>query len=211
MKTLGKLQSTDDEQWLQSYYLLRAAVAGVWVGAAFVFATNVPVLAAALLLIYPAWDAAANIVDARRHGGAKANPTQTLNAVVSILTTVAVGIALAVSMNAVLGVFGVWATLAGLFQLATAVRRWKSRGAQWAMILSGGQSMLVGVHVHQAGERSRDPRHRRHRALRRLWFVLLSDLGRLVGRLGCAPPAGAAHRRSYPRHQMNWRRTHHGG
>jgi uncharacterized membrane protein HdeD (DUF308 family) len=144
-ETLGKLQSTDDEQWLQSYYLLRAAVAGVWVGAAFVFATNVPVLAAALLLIYPAWDAAANIMDARRHGGAKANPTQALNAVVSLLTTGAVAIALAVSMNAVLGVFGVWATLAGLFQLATAVRRWKSRGAQWAMILSGGQSMLVGV------------------------------------------------------------------
>lgn len=36
-----------------------------------------------------------------------------------------------------------WATLAGLLQLATAVRRWKA-GAQWAMILSGGQSALVG-------------------------------------------------------------------
>jgi uncharacterized membrane protein HdeD (DUF308 family) len=33
-------------------------------------------------------------------------------------------------------VFGVWAILSGLFQLITAVRRWKSHGAQWIMILS---------------------------------------------------------------------------
>jgi len=45
----------------------------------------------------------------------------------------------------VLGVFGVWAALAGLFQLATGVRRWKSYGAQWPMILSGAQSAFVGV------------------------------------------------------------------
>ena len=48
-------------------------------------------------------------------------------------------------MNSVLEVFGIWAVLAGLFQLATAVRRWKSYGAQWAMILSGAQSTLAGV------------------------------------------------------------------
>jgi uncharacterized membrane protein HdeD (DUF308 family) len=65
--------------------------------------------------------------------------------VVSVLTTVAVAVALTMGMHAVLGVFGVWASLAGLLQLATAVRRWRSHGAQWAMILSGGQSMLVGV------------------------------------------------------------------
>jgi len=47
-------------------------------------------------------------------------------------------------MNAVLGVFGAWAILAGLLQLATGVQRWKSFGAQWAMILSGAQSALAG-------------------------------------------------------------------
>ncbi|PZV36658.1 hypothetical protein B5V02_20720 [Mesorhizobium kowhaii] len=57
---------------------------------------------------------------------------------------VAVGIALGESMNTVLAVFGVWAVLSGLFQLATAVRRWKS-GAQWAMVLSGAQSALAGI------------------------------------------------------------------
>ena len=67
-----------------------------------------------------------------------------LNVVISLATTVAVLLALQVSMNWVLGVFGAWAILAGLLQLGTAVRRWKSYGAQWAMVLSGGQSALAG-------------------------------------------------------------------
>ena len=142
----ARLSTVDtDDQWLQTYYLLRAAVAGLWVAAAFIVGTQVSAVAAALLLIYPAWDALANFIDAQRAGGLTRNPTQTLNAAVSLLTMVAVAIGLAVSMNAVLGVFGVWASLSGLFQLATGVRRWKGHGAQWAMILSGAQSALVGV------------------------------------------------------------------
>nr|WP_228768854.1 DUF308 domain-containing protein [Mycolicibacterium malmesburyense]CRL74109.1 integral membrane protein [Mycolicibacterium malmesburyense] len=57
----------------------------------------------------------------------------------------AVAVGLAVSMNAVLGVFGVWATLSGPLQLATGVRRWKHVGAQWAMILSDTQAAVVGA------------------------------------------------------------------
>ena len=132
-------------QWLKPYYFLRAAFSIVWVAAAFTVGKNVPAVSAALLLVYPAWDAVANWVDARRSGGRKRNPTQALNVAVSTVTTVAVAVALGISMNAVLAVFGVWAALAGLFQLATAVRRWKDYGAQWAMILSGVQSVLAGV------------------------------------------------------------------
>ena len=132
------------EQWLRSYYLARAAFSVVWVIAAFTVGQHQPV-AAALLLIYPAWDAAANFVDASRSGGLGRNRTQAVNLVVSVLTTIAVGVALAMSMNGVLGVFGVWASLSGLLQLGTAIRRWKAYGAQWAMILSGGQSAVVGV------------------------------------------------------------------
>ncbi len=47
-------------------------------------------------------------------------------------------------MNAILAVFGAWAILSGILQLATGVRRWKLFGAQWAMILSGAQSALAG-------------------------------------------------------------------
>jgi uncharacterized membrane protein HdeD (DUF308 family) len=64
---------------------------------------------------------------------------------VSSVTTIAVAVALSQSMNGVLGVFGVWAALSGLLQLATGVRRWKSFGAQWPMILSGIQSTGAGV------------------------------------------------------------------
>jgi uncharacterized membrane protein HdeD (DUF308 family) len=58
---------------------------------------------------------------------------------------IAVIVALSVDASLVLDVFGVWAVLSGLLQLATAARRWKRFGAQWAMILSGGQSALAGV------------------------------------------------------------------
>jgi uncharacterized membrane protein HdeD (DUF308 family) len=73
------------------------------------------------------------------------NRTQAINVVVSLATTLAVVVALQMSMNGVLAVFGAWAILSGLLQLGTAVRRWKSHGAQWAMGLSGAQSALAGV------------------------------------------------------------------
>ncbi|SFU85345.1 Short repeat of unknown function [Polaromonas sp. YR568] len=131
--------------WLKPYYFSRAAFSAVWVLTAFTVGQSMPGVAAALLLVYPAWDAAANFVDARRHGGLQRNFPQSLNMIASAVTAVAVAIALGISMNAVLGVFGVWAVLSGLFQLATGVRRWKYAGAQWAMILSGAQSALAGA------------------------------------------------------------------
>lgn len=131
--------------WLKNYYFTRAAPSLVWVAAVFGLADGPMAVVAALLLIYPAWDAFANLVDAQRNGGLRGNPTQTFNAAVSSVTTIAVAIALSQSMNAVLGVFGVWAALSGLLQLATGVRRWKSYGAQWPMILSGIQSTGAGV------------------------------------------------------------------
>jgi uncharacterized membrane protein HdeD (DUF308 family) len=144
-------KTSQDRHWLKLYYFTRAVFSIVWVAAAFAFTHSTFAAIAALLLVYPAWDAVANLVDARRSGGARRNPTQILNAAVSTLTTGAVAVALTMNMNAVLGVFGVWATLAGLFQLATGVRRWKAYGAQWPMVLSGAQSALVGVmFLHQA-------------------------------------------------------------
>lgn len=131
--------------WLKPYYFSRAAFSAVWVLAALTVGKSMPAVAAALLLVYPAWDAAANFIDARRHGGLRRNLPQSLNMVASAVTAAGVAITLGISMNAVLGVFGVWAVLSGLFQLATGVRRWKYAGAQWAMILSGAQSALAGA------------------------------------------------------------------
>lgn len=131
--------------WLKSYYFLRFGVSALWVALAFTVARTMPPLAAIMLVAYPAWDALANFVDAQRAGGLGRNKSQLLNVVISVLTTLAVAIALTDSMNAVLAVYGVWAVLSGLFQLITAVRRWKTSGAQWAMILSGAQSALAGL------------------------------------------------------------------
>jgi uncharacterized membrane protein HdeD (DUF308 family) len=145
-------ESPDTDRWLKIYYLLRGAVSLVWVAAAVTIGPMSPMIAGALLLIYPAWDALANVLDARQNGGLRRNPTQAFNTVVSSLTTVAVAFGLAASMNAVLGVIGVWAALSGLLQLATAVRRWKRAGAQWVMILSGAQSAAAGaMFLQEAG------------------------------------------------------------
>ncbi|ANH70346.1 DUF308 domain-containing protein [Mitsuaria sp. 7] len=132
------------DQWLKRYYFARALFSMLWVAAAFLVGTRSAVIAAALLVLYPAWDAAANWVDANASGGLQANRTQRINVWASGLTTIAVCLALTAGMNAVLGIFGLWAIASGLLQLGTALRRWKSQGAQWVMVLSGAQSALAG-------------------------------------------------------------------
>src|ERR1700733_14543291 len=92
-------------QWLKPYYFSRAAFSVVWVAAALTLGRSDFSISAALLLVYPVWDAAANFVDASRNGGMKRNATQALNVGVSAVTAIAVAIALGRSMNAVLVVF----------------------------------------------------------------------------------------------------------
>ncbi|MEJ0050700.1 MAG: DUF308 domain-containing protein [Methylovirgula sp.] len=130
--------------WLKSYYFARAAVALVWFAAAFTLGKTSPSIAGALLVAYPAYDALANFIDAQRSGGLKFNRSQAINVAISILATIAVAAALTRDLHAVMAVFGAWAIIAGLLQLITGVVRWKI-GAQWAMILAGAQSALVGV------------------------------------------------------------------
>ena len=144
MKTSTYQADRATSHWLKSYYFTRAGVSVVWVAAAFTLGSRMPPVAAALLLAYPAWDALANFVDARRSGGLTQNGSQAFNVGVSAITTMAVAFALGQGMHAVLAVFGVWAILAGLFQLITGVRRWKA-GGQWAMVLSSAQSVLAGA------------------------------------------------------------------
>lgn len=136
-----------DLTWLKTYYYLRFVIAAAWVALAFTIGKTSSPLAAATLVVYPAWDALANFLDASRSGGLVQNKSQLLNFIVSIVTAIAVAATLPQGMHPVLQVFGVWAVLAGLFQLLTGVRRWKFYRAQWAMILSGAQSGLAGIHM----------------------------------------------------------------
>lgn len=139
------IAASGKDDWLKRYYFARAAFSILWVAAALTVGGQSFAVAAALLIVYPAWDAAANYVDAMRSGGLAGNRSQAINVAVSSVMTVAVVIALTVSMNWVLGVFGLWAIFSGLSQLGAAVRRWKTIGGQWAMILSGGQSAVAGA------------------------------------------------------------------
>ncbi|GAB7526447.1 DUF308 domain-containing protein [Paraburkholderia sp. 2C] len=138
------LSRAEKQRWLKRYYFLRTAFSVVWVALAFGVGRRSPDIAAALFVVYPAWDALANYIDMSRSGGSLENRTQAINVIVSLAATVAVIVALKAGMAGMLGVFGVWAVLSGLLQLGTAVRRWKESGAQWAMILSGAQSALAG-------------------------------------------------------------------
>jgi hypothetical protein len=138
------------QQWLKTYYFARAAFSIAWVLSTLGAASR-PALAAVLIVAYPAWDALANLVDARRSGGIAASRTQALNVVISLAVAVALAVGLP-DMHRVLRVFGAWAILSGLLQLGTALRRRKTGRAQWPMVLSGAQSALAGgVFIFQAG------------------------------------------------------------
>ncbi|EIF32977.1 hypothetical protein BCh11DRAFT_00732 [Burkholderia sp. Ch1-1] len=153
MATLNiESSSAREAQWLKSYYSVRAAFSAAWVVLAFLIGKHATAGVAVLLVIYPAWDALANFIDMSRSGGTGKNRTQAINIAVSAITAVAVLLALSVGAPPVLEIFGVWAILSGLLQLATAVRRWKDLGAQLAMILSGAQSALAGAFfISQSG------------------------------------------------------------
>lgn len=109
-----------NDQWLKQYYFTRAAFSVLWVAAALTAGQQSFAVAAALLIIYPAWDAAANVVDAARSGGFAVNRSQVINATASSIMTIAVILALMMNMNWVLGAFGLWAIFSGLLQLGAA-------------------------------------------------------------------------------------------
>ncbi|MDR6624080.1 DUF308 domain-containing protein [Caulobacter segnis] len=138
-------QVDDVQRGLKRYYFLRAAVSVAWILAAVAVGTSNPLLGGVLLVAYPAWDALANAMDARSNGGFAANPPQTFNLFVSLLVAAAVLLALQVEPRRVLTVFGVWAGFSGILQLVAGLRRWRSVGGQWPMVLSGAQSVLAGV------------------------------------------------------------------
>ncbi|MGN6235894.1 hypothetical protein [Dyella sp.] len=130
---------------LRNFYFLRALAAFAWVALASLSSSASRLVVGALLVLYPAWDAVANVIDARRSGGWQANPGQKFNALTSIIIAVCMAVVFTLRGNAggVL-VFGLWALLAGLFQLAVGIRR-RKLGGQAFMMISGAQSALAGV------------------------------------------------------------------
>jgi hypothetical protein len=130
---------------LRKLYFIRAAFSVSWVILIALFAKTSIGIATILLIIYPAWDVVGTFFDIRANPAIPSKTPQYVNAVISGITTVAVGIALQRGVPEALIVFGAWAIGTGLIQLILGLRRRKLLGGQWPMIISGGQSIIGGT------------------------------------------------------------------
>lgn len=139
------VEAVETASSLRTLYFTRAAFSIVWVVLVAALAKTNVTIATILFIIYPAWDALATFFDIRANPPSANKTPQYVNIAISIITTVAVIIALQKGIPEALIVFGAWAILTGLIQLILGLRRRKQLGAQWPMIISGGQSMLAGV------------------------------------------------------------------
>lgn len=130
---------------LRKLYFTRAIFSIIWVILVAMFSKESAEIATLLLIIYPAWDVLGTLIDIRANQGKSSKVPQYVNAVISIITTIAVGIAIRKGVPEALIVFGIWAIATGAIQLILGIRRRKLLGGQWPMIISGGQSVLAGV------------------------------------------------------------------
>jgi len=135
--------ATSTASALRNLYLVRFGFAVVWAVLLFLTGSSIGPVSAALLVLYPLFDVAAAIVDLRASRSARPAVGLRVNVVLSLLTALGLGLAVASGIPAVLRVWGAWAITAGVVQLVVAVRRYRL-GGQWAMILSGGISVLAG-------------------------------------------------------------------
>lgn len=123
--------------------LIRAAFAFAWAIAAMLLPPSSGVVTAGLLIIYPLWDAGANLIDARASDGPPATLAW-INMAISLIAAAAVWWSLQDGSLSVLTVFGMWAVSAGLLQLGVGLYRRRLPG-QWFMIISGAQSAVIGA------------------------------------------------------------------
>jgi len=129
---------------LRRLYFTRTAFSVIWVILISVFVKTNNSVAEILFIIYPAWDVFATYLDIKANPPQVSKNPQYVNAVIGILTTIGVALALQKGVSVALIVFGAWAIITGLVQLILGLRRRKELGGQWPMIISGGQSILAG-------------------------------------------------------------------
>jgi uncharacterized membrane protein HdeD (DUF308 family) len=129
---------------LRRLYLVRFAFAIVWAVLLVLSAGRLGPFTAVLVVLYPLFDVAAAVVDARTSRSSSSRWGLYLNIAISLVAAIGLGIALTSGIPAVLRVWGVWAVVAGLIQLAVGINR-RALGGQWPMMLSGGISVLAGT------------------------------------------------------------------
>jgi hypothetical protein len=132
---------------LRNLYFVRTAFQVVWAAAVIITAMRQPVVAAVLFLLYPLWDVACTVYDLRTFStSGSARTSQIVNAVLGVGAAIGIGVTVFRHPVYAVAAFGVWAFGAGLLQLVVGlIRRKQIGGGQWAMILSGAQSMIAGV------------------------------------------------------------------
>ncbi|EXU68442.1 hypothetical protein Z951_09090 [Streptomyces sp. PRh5] len=186
--------ATTTPSGLRSLYLIRIAFSLIWVAlvlttSASLVSTDRPTaIAAVLLILYPLWDVIATLLERRMADtGSATNRVSSINMALGLATTAGMIIAVFSTIGRALLVFGVWALLAGAVQLIVAIRRRRIVGAQWPMIISGGQSVLAGATVAatSASATSSLSTVAGYSAFGAFWFLVsviaLSIRGRRVG------------------------------
>ncbi|GGU17126.1 hypothetical protein [Lentzea flava] len=128
---------------LRRLYFVRFGFAVVWAALLFVTRSELGPVSVALLVLYPLFDVAAAVVDARSSRATGPVRGLYLNIAISLLAAAGLAVAGASGVPAVLRVWGAWAIVSGLVQLFVGVSR-RGMGGQWPMILSGGISVLAG-------------------------------------------------------------------
>lgn len=129
---------------LRQLYVARTVFAVAWAGVFATTGSTLGTLAAALLVLYPAVDAIAALIDARSTTDDRSRVLAGVNLGLSTVAAVGLGIAASADVADVLRVWGAWAIVSGLVQLIGAARR-RHLGGQRFLIASGGLSVLAGT------------------------------------------------------------------
>lgn len=129
---------------LRRLYIVRFVFAAAWAALLLLFGSELTTGARLLLFLYPAFDVAAAVVDVRSARADRAVRGLYVNIAVSSLAAVGIAVAGGSGVADVLRVWGAWAVVSGLVQLLVGVAR-RPMGGQWAMIASGGISVLAGA------------------------------------------------------------------
>lgn len=137
--TAANTASTGDH--LRRLYFVRFVFAAAWAATFAALGSSLDAGSITLLILYPAFDVASAIIDAR----SSRDPALYVNVAVSTAAAIGLAVAAADDIPRVLRTWGVWAIVAGLVQLVVALKRRRALGGQVAMILSGGISVIAGA------------------------------------------------------------------
>lgn len=143
MTTAATAPTKDVTPALRKLYLFRFAFAIVWAILIFATGSDIGPLSGTLLVLYPAFDVAAVVVDLRSSRGSRPALGLYLNVALSAISALTLAVALSSGIPDVLRAWGAWAVAAGLVQLVVALGR-RQLGGQLPMILSGAISVLAG-------------------------------------------------------------------